>query len=203
MRFEIGPGGAFVILIGLAALSGGTFALGLLAGYEMSHPADVEHQEQAATYPLPSPPSAEASPTPASNAGTGPALSGGSAASPRLTPSAPVASVPPVRGMPSSAASPGFGPAEGGEENEPITPPAAGASPLAGSKPETAAGSKRGPYSVQIEAVMDKDAAQALSDKLKRKGFEPYVVQTEVNGQTWYRVRVGHYASEDAADEAQ
>src|SRR5271167_2270955 len=56
MRFEIRAGGAFLILLGLVALSGAVFALGLVAGYEMARQNQPDLSQISSTYPLPNPP---------------------------------------------------------------------------------------------------------------------------------------------------
>jgi SPOR domain len=55
-------------------------------------------------------------------------------------------------------------------------------------------------WSVQISAVPAKDIAATLIQQLKAKGYDGYLVQAEVKGQTYYRVRVGHF---DAREEAE
>ncbi len=55
-------------------------------------------------------------------------------------------------------------------------------------------------WSVQISAVPEKAVADALMERLKASGYDSYVVKAEVKGQTYYRVRVGHF---DARDEAE
>jgi len=220
MRFEIGPGGAFVILLGLAGLSGGVFALGLLAGHEMARP-DQNEAEQAAVYPLPNPPAAEPSPgvsytaPPISGGASAPSVAAnnpstpGLGANPGSTPGLASSSLFGAAGERSRASAPpsskkNTGPiaSTGGDEEE-----GGGSSSMA--KPEMAAPTTSGKknrrehYSIQIEAVMDQEGANQLVDKLKRKGFEPYVVETQLNGRTWYRVRVGHYSTEDEAAAAQ
>ena len=57
MRFEIGPGGMFVILLGLVGLSGAVFGLGLIAGHELSG-SEPAAQPVAAAFPLPAAPGA-------------------------------------------------------------------------------------------------------------------------------------------------
>jgi cell division septation protein DedD len=55
-------------------------------------------------------------------------------------------------------------------------------------------------WSVQISATPAKDIADSLVQRLKTKGYDGYVVQADVKGQTYYRVRVGHF---DARQEAE
>ena len=55
-------------------------------------------------------------------------------------------------------------------------------------------------WSVQISAAPTKDIADTLVQRLKANGYDGYLVQAEVKGQTYYRVRVGHF---DAREEAE
>jgi DedD protein len=55
-------------------------------------------------------------------------------------------------------------------------------------------------WSVQISAAPARDVADTLAERLKSAGYESYVVQAQVKGQTFYRVRVGPL---DAHDEAE
>ena len=55
-------------------------------------------------------------------------------------------------------------------------------------------------WSVQISAAPAKDVADTLVQKLKANGYDGYVVQTEVKGQTYYRVRVGHFDAREKAE---
>ena len=55
-------------------------------------------------------------------------------------------------------------------------------------------------WSVQISAAPGKAVADTLMERLKAGGYDSYVVKAEVKGQTYYRVRVGHF---DAREEAE
>jgi cell division septation protein DedD len=55
-------------------------------------------------------------------------------------------------------------------------------------------------WSVQISAAPARDIADTLVQRLKDKGYDGYVVQAEVKGQTYYRVRVGHFAAREEAE---
>src|ERR1700691_1472670 len=66
MRFEIRAGGAFLILVGLVGLSGGVFALGLVAGYEMARQNQPDINQISSTYPLPKSPAPDEKPAPVS-----------------------------------------------------------------------------------------------------------------------------------------
>ena len=59
------------------------------------------------------------------------------------------------------------------------------------------------PYNIQIEAVMDKSGADEMVSRLKALGYNAQEMKVALNGQTWYRVRVGPYASAEEATAAQ
>jgi cell division protein FtsN len=58
-------------------------------------------------------------------------------------------------------------------------------------------------YNIQIEAVMDKSGADEMVSRLRTLGYNAQEATTMLNGQTWYRVRVGPYASAEQASAAQ
>jgi septal ring-binding cell division protein DamX len=62
---------------------------------------------------------------------------------------------------------------------------------------------RRHPYNIQIEAAMDRNGADAMAQRLQRLGYTPHLVPTLIAGQTWYKVEVGPYASQDEAAAAQ
>jgi cell division septation protein DedD len=55
-------------------------------------------------------------------------------------------------------------------------------------------------WSVQIAAVPAKDTADNVIQQLKTKGYDSYLVRAEVKGQTYYRVRVGHFDAREKAE---
>jgi cell division septation protein DedD len=57
-------------------------------------------------------------------------------------------------------------------------------------------------WSVQISAAPAKDIADTLVQRLKANGYDGYVIQAEVKGQTYYRVRVGRFATREEAESA-
>lgn len=199
MRFEIRAGGAFLIFIGLVVLSGAVFALGLVAGHEMFRRNQPDLSQISTTYPLPSPPVGGA--TPASVGSPAAISSSASSSSTAMKPVAPpvaagapaarpsVASVARVK-PPAPAPSSPVNPAPS-EEDE--------GTPAAASAPATSAK----PYNIQIEAVMDKSGADEMVSRLKTLGYNAQEAKTTLNGQTWYRVRVGPYNSEEDAKAAQ
>ena len=54
-------------------------------------------------------------------------------------------------------------------------------------------------WSVQIAAVPSRDIAVSLVERLKANGYDGYIIQVIVNGETYYRVRAGHYETEERA----
>jgi hypothetical protein len=61
----------------------------------------------------------------------------------------------------------------------------------------------RRPYNIQIQAVMDRNGADVMVVRLQNLGYTPHIVPTELSGQTWYKVEVGPYASQEEAAAAQ
>ncbi|HLH76460.1 MAG TPA: SPOR domain-containing protein [Candidatus Binataceae bacterium] len=70
-------------------------------------------------------------------------------------------------------------------------------------QPKLAPAAHPEPYSVQIDAVMDRQGAEQMAAKLRARGFQPFIVQTQMAGQTWYRVRVGRYSTAQEAKAAE
>jgi len=268
MRFEIGPGGMFVVLLGLLALSGAVFGLGLIAGHELAGP-EPGAQPVAAAFPLPAAPGSAPvvaapapKPAPAAVANVPPAPSPAAAASDTSeTGTSPPPANPPAKPAMASAPPGGASPATAGgashkrvktavaakertsetadTSDEDLTPgvavappskPAAAASESADTGAEEEAddntepaperpalrarkkvaalsnppaNNPEQPYSIQIDAVMDRQGAQQMAQKLRAKGYQSSMVPTQVNGQTWYRLRVGHYGTPEEAQAAE
>lgn len=55
-------------------------------------------------------------------------------------------------------------------------------------------------YTLQVSSFQDKSQADSLIDELKRKGFESFRVEADVNGVVWYRVRVGKFEARASAE---
>jgi cell division septation protein DedD len=55
-------------------------------------------------------------------------------------------------------------------------------------------------WSVQISAAPTRGMAATLLQRLKADGYDSYIVQAEVKGQTYYRVRVGRFGTRDEAE---
>jgi cell division protein FtsN len=77
------------------------------------------------------------------------------------------------------------------------------AAPAAPAEPPHAIEPGSRPYNIQIEAVMDKSGADEMVSRLKALGYNAQESKVALNGQTWYRVRVGPYASAEDATAAQ
>ncbi len=55
-------------------------------------------------------------------------------------------------------------------------------------------------YTVQVSSFKDSAVADRLVKQLELKGFAAYRVSADVNGMTWYRVRVGLFESKPVAE---
>ncbi len=236
MRFDIGPGGAFAIMLGLAGLSGAVFVLGLVAGYEMGYQTQVETSQVATVYPMPS--AGAITPTPGLSEGAAPGGAAGSSSAFSKLPetessgrlAAPAAGKPPTNyatttGAPAAGnATEASRPAAGqgasataargrGQAASRVANASAATSPGAVTAPKTppSAGQEeasqeapvRKPYNIQIEAAMDRKGADNMARRLRELGYQPTIVATDIGGQTWYRVKVGPYATEEEARQAQ
>jgi cell division septation protein DedD len=57
-----------------------------------------------------------------------------------------------------------------------------------------------GAFTLQLAATSTRSEAERHVSKLKERGYAPYIVSAEVPGKgTWYRVRMGNFASKEAA----
>ena len=62
---------------------------------------------------------------------------------------------------------------------------------------------KSGEYTIQVSSFQTADEANAYAGSLKRKGYAPYVVSTQIAGKgTWHRVRLGAFTTSEAANAA-
>ena len=58
-------------------------------------------------------------------------------------------------------------------------------------------------FTLQLSSFRERAEADSFYDKLKSAGYDPYIVEAEVAGKgMWYRVRLGHYSSYEAAIQA-
>jgi DedD protein len=208
MRFEIRAGGAFLIFTGLIGLSGGVFALGLVAGYEMARQNQPDINQISSTYPLPSQPE---KPAPISGMSSAAAASPSTAEAPApapIKPPAPAIAENPPAAPPSPAALARLKPPPEPAVNRPAAPDEEDTdedSDTAAPPPTPPRALPPGarPFNIQIEAVMDKSGADEMVSRLKSLGYNAQESKVELNDQIWYRVRIGPYASADEATAAQ
>lgn len=222
MRFEIKAGGAFLIVVGLLSLSLIVFALGLFAGYDMARNTVPEGPQAASVYPLPNPPPVSEAAKESSKSSdevdsTQPAVvkpvvkakkpssidSGASSLS--MDKDAGPVTAPPPRTIASApVAPPKIAKIAPASENEPdeVTPPV---KPEVAntSDAETPGGHHGKPFNIQIDAVMDRSNAEQMTTRLQKLGYHAFMVPTDISGQTWWRVRVGPYQSQDEASAAE
>jgi DedD protein len=191
MRFEIRAGGFFVILVGLLGLSAVVFFLGVMAGNEIAKQNTPDQAQISSTFPLPPAPSVAATPTTAPMAAINPTPAPLAATSP-----APIVPHPSVFTPMAAAASPAAIPS-------PATKPRAAATHAVASASTPAAAPHHHPYSIQIEAVMDQAGAQQMVRRLQSLGYPAKAETTDIAGQTWYRVKVGPYPTQEEAQAAQ
>lgn len=233
MRFEIKTGGILAILIGIGMLSGAVFLLGVWAGYGVGLENQASIARVATAYPLtPEATGASPAAASSEVGGAAEESSPEAAASPpaeaAATPPGPVAAATEAHAMPKPHAHAAplkrTGAAEApppAETNLPSTespetgsaePEAVGTPPAhentasignAASSERTAPRYRRHPYNIQIEAAMDRNGANSMAQRLQRLGYTPHLVPTLIAGQTWYKVEVGPYATQDEAAAAQ
>lgn len=88
------------------------------------------------------------------------------------------------------------------ETSEPVTapPPAATRPPAATNNLPAADPSIASGYVVQVKATSDRDEADTLQASLASSGFPAFVVSGDVAGTMMFRVRVGRYRDESAAE---
>jgi len=118
----------------------------------------------------------------------------------RAEPSARVAKEEPVR----QAGAPAPSPAVTKDERAPAPPSTARAvvalAPGAAPTPRTPA---KGDWSVQVSATRDPRTADSVLQRLRTKGYDAFVLKIRRRGETFYRVRVGHYASLEEAQQVE
>jgi sporulation related protein len=181
------------ILVGIGALLGAAFILGLLVGYDVGR----ESQSRAAQIATAKPVSAK---HPKAAAG---------ATAPEAAPSSErmATEAPPSTGevrAPGAGADTGDeagGSSESSSEAGAIAAPVAHAAASANPAPGVHARHK--PYNIQIEAAMDRGGANEMVHRLQELGYQPHLVRAQMKGQTRYKVVIGPYATQEAAAAAQ
>jgi cell division septation protein DedD len=67
--------------------------------------------------------------------------------------------------------------------------------------PSTPRSSAKGEWSVQVSATRDPRTADTVLRRLQTKGYDAFVLKIRRRGETFYRVRVGHYVSLEEAQQ--
>ena len=233
MRFDIGPGGGFVILVGLLGLSAAVFFLGMISGREMAQSEQGESQ-LASVYPVPAgaptaaPPQAAAPEVAAPLAATAKPPSHEAASresAPRESASADRTAIPPAPAAVKPTRAHTAPPQRPTLASAPIQHPEApaaeesdsgsasdsassnetdnGAGEGAAAAPARSAAAHGKGYNIVIDAAMDRPAASRMMSRLLGLGYIAHISPTQINGQTWYRVQVGPYPTADDARAAQ
>jgi cell division protein FtsN len=223
MRFEIGPGGGFVVLVGLLGLSAAVFFLGMISGREMAQ-SEQGQSQLASVYPMPAgaPPAAPpqaAAPAAAANANPSAQTAAASSSEnaentpPAVQPKPPLrhktsprptlASVPPAHPSAPAAEEPDTDSSAPSDSSASTDEADTGTDEGTASAPPPRAGTHGKGYNIVIDAAMDRGAANRMASRLLGLGYTSHIIPTQINGQTWYRVQVGPYLSADDARAAQ
>jgi len=117
-----------------------------------------------------------------------------------LTAPLPAASPPSVRTVAKSEAKPAD--ASKPAARPPIVPPLAEAAPREKTAPAAASPAAEPRFTVQVGAFKARSQAEAVRTRLAEGGQDAYVSEGEAGGITQYRVRVGNFATREAAREA-
>jgi general secretion pathway protein D len=72
-------------------------------------------------------------------------------------------------------------------------------SPTSTIKSDTNIASDEIGYTIQVTSVQSQELATQLLEDLTGRGFPAYTVRSEVDGRTWYRLRVGYYKTANEA----
>ena len=86
----------------------------------------------------------------------------------------------------------------------PALPEVATSAPKAAAAPnDEPASDAKGTFTLQVSSVRRREEAQALATAMTRQGLRPYITAATIPDRgTWYRVRVGHYDTAQAANAA-
>jgi hypothetical protein len=103
----------------------------------------------------------------------------------------------PRNSPPAERASGDFAGADSADTEAPA--PRAAATAIASARPQT----HHKPFNIQIEAAMDRSGADEMVHRLHAIGYQPRLVPAQLNGQTWYKVVIGPYPTQEAAAVAQ
>ena len=182
-RFRFKPARGVAIAAAFVASTGVVFYFGILTGVNIQKRAVAVNEKTTARIPVVALPAGQRAldPTPANNS----TITAASVAANGNTAPAAIKLEVPEPSPPSSPISP---PAQTGVGNANVAPVSHGTD-------------QDKSWSVQIAASVEKDVTTMMAQQLSAKGYEIYVVPTEVNGKTWYRVRAGRLTARAAAEQ--
>ena len=66
--------------------------------------------------------------------------------------------------------------------------------------PRVQSGNPYKTWAVQVSAITSKEVADELMKQLKTAGYDVYIVQPEVKGRIYHRVRIGHFMAREEAE---
>ncbi|MGH7826938.1 MAG: SPOR domain-containing protein [Candidatus Binatia bacterium] len=55
-------------------------------------------------------------------------------------------------------------------------------------------------WTVQVKSSPEKTYVERWVDRLKSKGYDAFITAADIKGQTWYRLRVGHFGTRQEAE---
>lgn len=173
-----------VIFLGVLALGVFIFLLGVSVGKKQ---AGAATPTEVVTQQIPEP--VKETPVKPAPSETAPGLTGTAAAAPSTSRPLPAAGVP--------AAGPETKLAAADKPSAPSPKPPATEAKKA---PVSAAPAASGLYYVQVAAYTDKTQAQTAAEKYRKQGYTAVVASPKpTDTKTWYRVRLGGYASKAQA----
>lgn len=73
------------------------------------------------------------------------------------------------------------------------------ASPNAPSPQTASGGSGVDGYTLQVASVQSREKAERLLEQLTGQGYAAYMVRSDVDGQTWFRIRIGYFTTQQEA----
>ncbi len=88
-------------------------------------------------------------------------------------------------------------------QTQPLRKPVAPNPPAKYASATDSSGGHHKPFNIQIDAAMDRSNAEQMTARLQKLGYRAFMVPTDIDGQTWWRVRVGPYQSQDEASAAE
>lgn len=196
-RFYFEPAQGVVLAATFVISAGVIFYLGLLAGQNIQKRAKAVLEKPLARMPIVAPLAEPAAIDPGrqSISATAPAKEAVKSRTALVAAKVDVPNASPASSLPSLSAHTSTGDANVGPRNA-----AATMSKGQAVAPAARAADGGKPWSVQIAASVEKNVADTMAQRLTAKGYESFVVAAEVNGKTWYRVRVGRLTAREDAE---